>query len=308
MRSAALIYNPTAGRQRHAQVLDAVLAALRKGDFHVEPVPTAGPGEATRLARDRAAEGAEAVFAFGGDGTVREVAAGLLGSRTALGIVPGGTVNVLARSLGLPRDPLGAAEMAGQLKIQKLDVGLVSKTLTPAPSPSGGEGIPFLMMVSAGLDSAVLAGLDTRLKWRIGRAAYVYQGLREWWRYPYPRFEVIADGEALEASFVAVSNIPYYGGTFALAPDARPHDGHLDLVLFRGAGRGPTLRFALDLLRGVHLRRADVTVRHVREAVLQAPAGAVAQIDGDLCEERLPLTVRIAPDPLLVLCPEIPPS
>ncbi|HEX5716993.1 MAG TPA: diacylglycerol kinase family protein [Thermoanaerobaculia bacterium] len=294
MRPAALIYNPTAGRQRHEQILESVLSALRQGGFDVEPVPTQAPGDASRLARDRAGK-MEAVFAFGGDGTVREVAAGLLGTETALGIVPGGTVNVLAMSLGLPRDPLSAAKLAGRLEVQKLDVGLIGE-------------MPFLMMVSAGLDASVMAGLDTRLKWRIGKAAYVWQGLQEWWRYPYPRFEVIADGVPLEASFVAVSNIPYYGGAYALAPGARPHDGKLDLVLFRGNGRSDTLGFALDLLRGVHLRRSDVTVRHVQEVELRSPAGAVAQIDGDVCEERLPFTVRIAPDPLLVLSPEIPPT
>lgn len=294
MRSAALIYNPTAGRQRHEQVLESVLSALREGGFGVEPVPTQAPGDATKLARGLAGR-MEVVFAFGGDGTVREVAAGLLGTETALGIVPGGTVNVLSMSLGLPRDPLSAARLAGKLEVQKLDVGLIGE-------------MPFLMMVSAGLDSSVMAGLDTRLKWRIGRAAYLWQGLQEWWRYPYPRFEVIADGVPLEASFVAVSNIPYYGGAYALAPGARPHDGKLDLVLFRGNGRSDTLAFALDLLRGVHLRRSDVTVRHVQEVELRSPAGAVAQIDGDVCEERLPFTVRIAPDPLLVLSPEIPPT
>lgn len=301
MRSAALIYNPTAGRRRHRDLLEPVLSALRQGGFDVEPVPTRARGDATRLARDRAGrtEGnMEAVFAFGGDGTIREVAAGLLGTETALGIVPGGTVNVLAASLGLPRDPLSAARLAGRLGIQKLDVGLIGES-------------PFLMMVSAGLDASVMAALDTRLKWRIGKAAYLWHGLQEWWRYPYPRFEVIADGDQgapLEASFVAVSNIPYYGGAHVLAPGARPHDGKLDLVLFRGAGRRDTLGFALDLLRGAHLRRGDVTVRHVQEVELRSPAGAVAQIDGDVCEERLPFTVRIAPDPLLVLSPEIPPT
>lgn len=294
MRSAALIYNPTAGRQRHEQLLESVLAALGDGGFGVEPVPTQGPGDATRLARERAGK-LDAVFAFGGDGTVREVAAGLLGTETALGIVPGGTVNVLAMALGLPRDPLAAARLLGRQEVRKLDVGLIQE-------------MPFLMMVSAGLDASVLAALDTRLKLRIGKAAYLVAGLQEWWRYPYPRFEVIADGDPLEASFVAVSNIPYYGGAYALAPGARPHDGRLDLVLFRGHGRRETLGFALDLLRGAHLKRSDVTVRHVREVELRAPAGAVAQIDGDVCEERLPFTVRIAPDPLFVLSPEIPPT
>jgi YegS/Rv2252/BmrU family lipid kinase len=290
---SALIYNPTAGRQRHAQVLDAILAALRKGGLDVEPVPTGGPGQATGLAREQAAAGAESVIAFGGDGTVREVAAGLLGTDAALGILPGGTVNVLAMSLGLPRDPLEAAVRLPRLRPQQLDVGLVNEA-------------PFLMMVSAGLDSSVLATLDTRLKWRFGKAAIAWQGLQEWWRYPYPRFQIMADGEPFDASFVAVSNIPYYGGAFALAPGARPHDGLLDLVLFRGGGRLETIAFAADLLRGAHMRRSDVTVRHVREVVFESPAGAIAQIDGDVCEERLPLTVRIAPLPLRVLAPEIP--
>jgi diacylglycerol kinase (ATP) len=290
---SALIYNPTAGRQRHAQVLDAILAALRKGGLDVEPVPTGGPGQATDLARAQAAAGAESVIAFGGDGTIREVAAGLLGTDSALGILPGGTVNVLAMALGLPRDPLEAAVRLPRLRPQLLDVGLVNEA-------------PFLMMISAGLDSSVLATLDTRLKWRFGKAAIVWQGLQEWWRYPYPRFQIMADGEPFDASFVAVSNIPYYGGTFALAPGALPHDGRLDLVLFRGGGRLETIAFAADLLRGAHVRRPDVVVRHVREVVFESPAGAIAQIDGDVCEERLPLTVRIAPEPLRVLAPEIP--
>jgi diacylglycerol kinase (ATP) len=293
---SALIYNPTAGRQRLAEMLEPILAALRKGGLDVEPVPTSGPGQATDLARQQAASGAESVIAFGGDGTVREVAAGLLGTPgadTALGILPGGTTNVLAMTLGLPRDPLEAAVRLPRLRPQFLDVGLVNEA-------------PFLMMISAGLDSSVLATLDTRLKWRFGKAAIVWQGLQEWWRYPYPRFQIMADGEPFDASFVAVSNIPYYGGTFALAPGARPHDGLLDLVLFRGGGRLETIAFAADLLRGAHVRRPDVVVRHVREVVFESPAGAIAQIDGDVCEERLPVTVRIAPEPLRVLAPEIP--
>ncbi|MES1240808.1 MAG: diacylglycerol kinase family protein [Acidobacteriota bacterium] len=295
MTRSALIYNPTAGRQRHAQVLDPILEALRKGGLDVEPVPTGGPGQATGLARDRAAAGADLVIAFGGDGTVREVSAGILGTDAVLGILPGGTTNVLAMSLGLPLDPLESARFLPRLCPQPLDVGLVNEA-------------PFLMMISAGLDSSVLAALDTRLKWRFGKAAIVWQGLQEWWRYPYPRFQVLADGEPFDASFVAVSNIPHYGGAYALAPGARPYDGRLDLVLFRGGGRLETIGFVADLLRGVHIRRKDVTIRHVREVVFESPSGAIAQIDGDVCEERLPLTVRIAPEPLRVMAPEIPSS
>jgi diacylglycerol kinase family enzyme len=162
---------------------------------------------------------------------------------------------------------------------------------------------PFLMMTSAGLDATVLAALDVELKWRFGEAAIVWQGLREWWRYSYPTIEVVADGERICATFAAVANIPFYAGSFRLAPDARPDNHRLELVLFRGTGRRATLGFILDLMRSAHVRRRDVEIRQVDEVLFAGPAGTAAQIDGDLCEERLPVRVRLAPERLRVLFP-----
>jgi len=297
VRRAALIYNPTAGRRRHAQVLDAILAILRRGGFAVEPAPTSRAGEATLLARGLAASGCEAVFSFGGDGTAREVAAGLLGSPAALGFLPGGTANVLALGFGLPRDPLRAAAALCAAPVRDFDVG---------SAEGAGGSAPFLMMVSAGLDAAVLAALDLRLKHRFGKGAFLWQGLREWWRYGYPDLEIVADGHSHTATFAAAANIPYYAGSFQLAPGARPDDRRLELVLFRGRGRRAAMGFALDLVRGTHVRRRDVAVLRVEEVVFTAPAGAAAQVDGDLCAERLPLTVRLAPERLKVLFPRLP--
>lgn len=293
MRRAALIYNPRAGRQRHAEALDGLVAALRSGGCAAEPMPTRGPGDATTLAQELAATGrVEAVFAFGGDGTVREVAAGLLGTGIPLGILPGGTVNLLAMALGLPRDPAAAAAVLAAAPARPMDVGLAGAS-------------PFLMMVSAGLDASVLAAVDPRLKLRFGQGAFVAQGLVEWWRYGYPPLEVVADGERLEATFAAVSNIPYYAGAFHLAPGARLDDRRLDLVLFRGTGRVATLLFALDLLRAAHVRRRDVLIRPVEEVVFTGPAGAATQVDGDLCRETVPLTVRLSPETIPVLMPAV---
>ena len=291
MRRAALIYNPKSGRQRHAELLEGVLARLKEGGFEVQLSPTAFAGQATDLARGFAADGAvEVVFAFGGDGTAREVAAGLLGTPVALGVLPGGTANLLALALGLPRDPVRAAAALARARMRAFDVGLAGEH-------------PFLMMVSAGLDATVLAALDVKLKWRFGEAAIAWQGLREWWRYSYPNIEVIADGERLAATFAAVANIPFYAGSFRLAPGARPDDRRLELVLFRGRGRRATLGFVADVLRSAHVRRRDVEVRKVEEVLLGGPAGTAAQVDGDLCEERLPVRVRLAEERLRVLFP-----
>jgi diacylglycerol kinase (ATP) len=295
VRRAVLIYNPKAGRRRHAGVLDAVLAALQRGGFEVEPRPTSFAGEATKLARALATAGSvEVVFAFGGDGTVREVAAGLLGSNTALGILPGGTVNLMALALGIPRNPVAAAELLSRLAPRPLDVGLAGSS-------------PFLMMASTGLDARILGALNQDFKSRFGRIAVILQGLWEWWRYSYPELAVVADGERLAASFASVSNIPLYGGGFRLAPEAFPDDRQLELVLFRGNGRFTTLSFIIDVIRAVHTRRADVSIRTVREVVFEVPAGCAAQVDGDLCAELTPVRVRLSPTPLLVLAPARPP-
>jgi len=298
LRSAALIYNPTSGRQRHARVLDTILATLRGGGFEVEPAPTSYGGEATVLARDLAKAGhTEVVFSFGGDGTAREVAAGLLGSPVALGFLPGGTANLLALGFGLPPDPVRAAAALCTAPARDFDVGL-------AEAAGTGRGVPFLMMVSAGLDATILASLDLRLKYRFGKSAIVWQGLREWWRYAYPDLEIVADGRRHTATFAAVANIPYYGGSFRLAPDALPDDRLLEIVLFHGRGRRATMGFVVDLLRGAHLRRRDVTVLRVEEALLAGPSGGAAQIDGDLCDDRLPLSIKLAPERLRALFPQ----
>jgi len=294
VRDALLIYNPTSGRRRHRGRLGALVAALGAGGWRAEAAATSARGDATRLAAEAAAEGADAVFVFGGDGTVREAAAGLLGGEVPLGILPGGTANVLAHALGLPRRPLAAARAHARSERRLFDVGRCGVT-------------PFLMMVSAGLDAAVIARLQPALKTWLGRTGLLLQGLGECWRYPYPPLTITADGEPLPpATFGAVCNIPFYGGRFALAPAARWDDRRLDLVTFRGTGPRATLGFALALATGRHLARGDVTATVVKEIVLDGPSGLCLQVDGDTCAEPLPATVRLAEERLPTLVPGAP--
>ena len=109
MRKAVLIYNPRAGRWRAAARLEAIVAALADSGFSSEAVPTEGPGDATRIAGDAVRAGVGVVFSLGGDGTLRETAAGLLGSEAVLAPLPAGTGNIFAKALGVSPDPLRAA-------------------------------------------------------------------------------------------------------------------------------------------------------------------------------------------------------
>ena len=292
MRRAALIYNPIAGRGRLERVLDAILRTCRQEGLDLEPLPTSRPGQATDLAGGLAREGrVEAVFALGGDGTAREVAAGLMGSPAPLGILPGGTANLMALALGLPRDPVAAAAVLCHVPARPFDVGIAGDR-------------PFLMMISAGLDARALAALDRGWKTRLGKTAVWMQGIREWWRYGYPEIGIVADGEPLpKATFLAVSNIPYYGGAYRMAPGARPDDRRFELVTFHGSGRAQTLGFILGVVTGRHTRRRDVRVRTVEEVVFTVPPEAGVQIDGDPVAMGTTVHVRLAPEPLLVLAP-----
>jgi len=285
-----MIHNPAAGRRRQRRLLDVLLPELARGGFDVTPMPTRAPGDATRLAAAAVAGGAGTVFVLGGDGTVREAAGALLGGEVPLAILPAGTANVLAHALGLPPEPRAAARAHAGSAVRRLDVGLCGAQ-------------PFLMMASGGFDSFVLEHLDLGLKARFGKAGIALQGLLELRRYRYPALELVVDGEEVEASLFAVSNIPFYAGTFQLVPGARCDDRRLDLLTFRGSGWSQTLAFGLDLVRGAHLARRDVEVRPVRELTVRAPASASVQIDGDPSGEPLPVLIRLAAETLPVLAP-----
>ncbi len=256
----------------------------------IEATPTGAPGEATRLAAAAVAGGAEVVFAFGGDGTLREAAAGLLGTDAALAPLPGGTVNVVALALGVPRNPLQAARALTAGRAIEMDIGRCGDEI-------------FLMQASAGLDARVMARLPPHLKRRLGRAAVLWTGILQWSVYGYPEIELLADGRPARATFAAICNLPYYAGGLLLAPGASVSDGWLDLVLFRGHGRRRTLAFARDLVRGRHLDRGDVELRRVREVELLGPADLAVQIDGDPLPCRPPVTVSLARQRLRMLSP-----
>ncbi len=287
MHPAALIHNPLAGRNA-ARQLQEIEAALRRRGFALDVRATTAPRDATLLARQAVAAGAELVFGLGGDGTLREIAAGIIGSETVLVPLPAGTANVLALSLGLPSSPLAVIRGLDSSSARLIDVGLCSNE-------------PFLMQASAGLDARVMARVPAGLKRRLGRGAVGWTGLREWWRYDYPEIEATSQDRRSTATFVAVCNTPHYAGSPRLFPAARLDDGRLDLVLFRGSGRRATLSFAWSLVRGRHLARSDVEHRDVESVVLDGPAGLEFQLDGDAFRFSLPLTIAVAEKKLRIL-------
>jgi diacylglycerol kinase (ATP) len=291
MRRAALLHNPRAGQRARARtrLLERIAAELGHS-FELEVAPTRGPDHCRELARDAVARGLEAVFALGGDGTMRVLAGVLAGTGVALGPLPGGTTNVVAGALGLPADPVAAARTLASGAAREMDVGRC------------GEGA-FLMQVSGGLDATVMARVDPRLKRRLGRLAVLWSGVREWRRYGFPSFQLEADGERVEATGFVVVNLARYAGAFEIVPGARADDRQLELLLFSGRRRRAALGFALDLVRGRHLERPDVSVRRVARVRVIAPDPLELQGDGDAFGARPPLDLRLSARRLRILGP-----
>jgi diacylglycerol kinase family enzyme len=291
MRRAVLVYNPAAGpRRRHGARLPAVLEALRAGGIAAVPAPTGHPGHATELARAAVAGGeAGIVIAWGGDGTVRETAAGLVGTPVALGVLPGGTTNVVSIAFGLGRNPLRAARRLGGLEARPIDVGLC-------------DGRPFLMQASCGLESYLMHRVHQGpLKSRLGLVGIVLHSLPVMREYGYPEIEVVADGRALRATGAMVCNISEVAGPYRMIPDGRFDDGRLELLVFRGRGMRAVVGFAADLFIGRHPRRRDVEILPVERVSLAGPPGTFVQIDGDAISLSRPVEVRLAEARLMAL-------
>ncbi len=248
-RRFALVYNARAGLAV-PRLLDAVLASLRASGSEVFQLATRSAEDATaQVAGVAAARSADAVIAAGGDGTFRAVAAGAAGSELPVGFVPLGTGNVLAYELGLsPR----AADLAR---------GLVDD---PVILVRGGlvNGLPFFLMVGAGFDGRIVAGLNYRAKRLLGRAAYsgpVIKALAA----GAQDFDVEVDGKAFAASWVIVSNASHYGGSFTLTRETQLGAGKLVAVIVEAKSRTALLTTSLSLALG-RLARAETRPDFVR--------------------------------------------
>ena len=181
-----VVFNPTAGR-RSRRRLTRALDALTALGVRAELAETEWPGHAEAIARAAAERGVPIVVAAGGDGTIAEVAGGIAGAPgTTLGLLPLGTANVLACELGIPAAPEAAGVVLAAGRAASLRPGLARF--------ADGQRRLFVQMLGAGFDAAVVASLDLGLKRRIGRAAYVWQTMRELPRYRFPPLSVAFDG------------------------------------------------------------------------------------------------------------------
>lgn len=294
---AFLIYNPRAGALRRAgeQLLRRTEMMLKEAGHSVTPLPTTGPETAGPMARDCVNQrGADLILAFGGDGTINEVANGMIGTDIPLGILPGGTANVLAMELGIGRDVVEAARRLNECVSERIAVGQLEIE---------GRRRYFLLMAGIGLDAHIVYHIDAGLKAKFGKVAYWLSGFRMVTRL-LPEFQAHLRNGATATSFALASRVGNYGGDLTIAPSAHLMDNDFEMVLFRGRHAAVYLKYLLGVLTGRLAKISGVTVERAATARFEQPADSrvYVQIDGEYAG-RLPATVSIAPETLLLLLP-----
>lgn len=289
-----LILNPTAGGGKIERTEAAIRRAFGRQAFKCEIVPTRQPGDATALAREAADSGYDLVVAGGGDGTVNEVANGLAGTGVTMGVLPLGTVNVLARELGIPLDPCRAVRVLTHGHAKRLDLGCAN-------------GRYFTLMAGFGFDAEVVANIVKPIKDIIGVSAYVLTGLETLARYRATEVTLEMANDHVyhgRAFLVVVANSSDYAYRLKVTPHASPDDGLLDVIVFErpATDRIGFLRQILEVFVRRHIRHPAVRYFQTTSVTVRSHPDIQVQLDGDaFC--KTPVEVTIAPAILPVLVP-----
>ncbi|CAM3818492.1 YegS/Rv2252/BmrU family lipid kinase [Nocardioides marinus] len=293
----ALLTNPTSGKGRGARGREATLDVLRGTDVEVLDLVGADADEALAMAR-RAVPDVDALVVCGGDGLVHLAVQALADSSTALGVVPAGTGNDVARYLDLPRrDPAAAAHA-------------IVAALCHPEDPRRRRRIDlaragdkhFVTVLAAGFDAKVNERANA-MTWPRGQMRYNIATLAELRTFAPISYTLDLDGEtrSLEAMMVAVGNGPSFGGGLRITEGAVLDDGLLDVVVIKPMGKGELVRTYPKLFSGTHTTHRQYEHHRVRRVTVAAP-GIVTYADGERFGP-LPLTVECAPGALEVLTP-----
>lgn len=286
-----LIINPKAGRRKNSPLVE--ITSTIKGEPFVELTvhETTGPGDATVAARQATLDGYDLVIAAGGDGSVNEVANGLVGSQVELGIIPVGTENVLAREMGIPLNPRNACRFMFDAAPRRIDTGRIDERY-------------FVCFAGIGFDAHVAHRLSPERKKSFGALAYFMTSFEKIGAYRKENrtAHLVVDGETLDLSYwmILVGNIRNYGGGMTPAPKARPDDGLLDLCVFPMTNLPQTVRQMVSTTKGNHLDLPGVRYFQAKRIELETDPVEQIQLDGDPWEGTTPVVIESVPASLSV--------
>ena len=310
MRKALLLYNPLSGRRQGHRIaeVEAARSILSGAGVEASSAPTQVAGDATQQVKHAIADGCDAIFACGGDGTIHDVLQGLVGTDVALGIIPLGTANSLAHDLGLPLSPAGAARASLNSTGRRIAVGRVVYRDFHGVTCSR----YFTVTVGIGADAHLFYKLNPSAKRRLGMGAYYVKATHLWLTHPMEHFavEIAENGQSrhAEVSQLLAVRIQDFGGVLReLAPGASLDRDDLRLVLFRTRSRAAYLRYIIRGLLGTRWQVPGVELLHSSGAscgpLVTGGSRILVEADGELLG-TLPAEISIVADALTILMPQ----
>jgi diacylglycerol kinase (ATP) len=288
----AIIINPISGGVRPEVARARAELASAIVDRHGDPAEvfvTERSGHARELTRAALARGARLVMAWGGDGTINEVASTLAFGEVPLGIVPAGSGNGLARQLGISSTPSEAIRRAISAEPRAIDVGEVGDRM-------------FINLAGIGFDAFIASRFNDG-GGRRGFGAYARLSARALLSYVPENYAITTDSGAalrVRAVMITVANSPEFGNGAIIAPGALIDDGLLDLVVMEERSRLRTLTHLPKLFRGTVDRAAGCSIRKIARATIECDRPMMYHVDGEPVSGGTSLRIRIHPGALYV--------
>lgn len=274
--------NPHSGTSGKRHIVDLIPRYLGKDKFEVDVVYTEYCGHAASVASESAQQGWDVVVAVGGDGTVNEVARSLVHTKTALGIVPCGSGNGLARHLSIPMNPAKALGVIADCNIESLDYGLINET-------------PFFCTCGVGFDAFVSSKFAESN--RRGLLTYIENTLKEGLNYKPDTYDIEVDGERqhYKAFLIACGNASQYGNNVYIAPNASMSDGLMDVTIMEPFNVLEAPQIAIQLFNKSILSNSRIRTFRCHSLRIHRSAPGVIHFDGDPKTEGQDLDIRLVP-------------
>jgi YegS/Rv2252/BmrU family lipid kinase len=312
LKKGILIYNPVAGRRparREREVREAA-AVLRQTGLEIDLAPTVRPAMAHELAQAAAARGVDVVLVCGGDGTINEVVNGLALSPVPLGILPGGTANIVARELRIPLHPVRAARDFPRWTPHRIALGHARWEEAQAGTAAGEPASRaccrhYISVAGIGFDAHIVYKLSAWLKKKFGVGAYVMEAFRRLPGYSFPSFSCRLDGLERQGTFAVIHRTRLYAGWLHMAPTAGLFRPRFAVCSFPSRSRWHYLLYALAVLARQHMRLRGVSLDNCTEVVctpVDASTTIRFELDGELAGV-IPATFEIVPSALTLLVP-----
>lgn len=289
-KKVTFIVNPISGLKKQKGIEKTIKNNLDCKEFDYEILYTKGPNHATELSRKAALNGSHIIVAVGGDGSVNEVAQGIIGTHSALAVVPTGSGNGFARHFDIPLDPGKAIQVINSMHDQWIDTVKINKK-----SYLGVAGIGFDADVSL-----AFSNLDIR-----GLASYLFVVLSELPLYKPQDYRMVIDGKPVheKAFLICFANSQQYGNNAFIAPNAKIDDGFLDVIIWKEFPPHAAPKLVHDLFTK-HIEDSKYTDSYrCKEVILKKPFHAL-HIDGEPMQTDGDVYIRILPSSLKIITPQ----